>query len=131
MLVWELVSFQRGRPPEGTEAGTAFSGVDGVLVVDGRGWVVYAPKGELTASAKASGGSHAANFLEWVKTRHRPNADVEIGRLSTMLCHLGNIATRLGRDLLFDPTTESFPADEEANRRIRKSYRRPWDLPAV
>lgn len=131
MLVWELVSFQRGRPLEGTDAGTAFYGTDGVLVVDGRGWVTYGPKGEPGPSARASGGSHTANFLECIKTRQRPNADVEIGRLSTMLCHLGNIATRLGRDLRFDPKTESFPGDEEASRWVSKPYRNPWRLPPV
>ena len=44
-----------------------------------------------SSTTKASGGSHESNFLEAVKTRNKPNADVEIGRLSTMLCHLGNV----------------------------------------
>jgi len=131
MLVWELQSFQRGHPLEGTAAGTAFYGSEGVLTVDGRGWAVYGPKGEPGPSAKASGGSHTGNFLECVKTRKRPNADVEVGRLSTMICHLGNIATRLGRDLRFDPRTETFPDDKEANAMLTKTYRSPWTLPRL
>ncbi len=131
LLVWELQSFQNGHPLEGTDAGTAFYGTDGVLVVDGRGWKVYGPKGEPGPSAPAARDSHAANFLECVKSRRRPNADVEIGRLSTTLCHLGNIATRLGREVRFDPKTETFPGDKEANARLGKSYRKPWTLPKL
>lgn len=131
MLVWELQSFQSGHPLEGSDDGTAFYGAEGVLVVTGRGWQVYGPKGELGPSGKSSGGSHTANFLECVKTRRRPNADVEIGRLSTTICHLGNIATRLGRELRFDPRTETFPGDDEANALLSKPYRAPWTLPSV
>jgi len=131
LLVWELQSFQSGHPLEGADAGTAFYGTDGVLVVDGRGWKVYGPKGEPGPSAPATRDSHAANFLECVKSRRRPNADVEIGRLSTTLCHLGNIATRLGREVRFDPATESFPGDKEANAWLSKPYRKPWTLPKL
>lgn len=131
VLAWELHSFQRGRAPEGTAAGTAFYGSDGSLVVDGRGWSVYGKKGEAGPSVKASGGSHTANFLKCIKSRKRPNADVEIGRLSTTICHLGNICTRLGRDLRFDPKTETFPGDQEANALLRKQYRQPHTLPKV
>ncbi len=131
LLLWELVSFQRGRPLEGKAAGAAFYGTDGVLVVDGRGWPTYGPKGEPGPSAKASGDSHVANFLEGVKSRRAPNADVETGRLSTTLCHLGNIATRRGRQLRFDPARETFPGDKEANAWLSKQYRAPWRLPEV
>ena len=62
------------------------------------------------------------NFLEAVKSRKKPNADVEIGRLSTMLCHLGNVSYKLGRDVRFDPKTEKF-GDAEANKLLRKEYR--------
>ena len=48
------------------------------------------------------------NFLEGgEEPEERPNADVEIGRLSTMLCHLGNVSYKLGRDVRFDPKTRS------------------------
>ena len=83
------------------------------------------------ASAKSSGGSHTGNFLECIKSRRRPNADVELGRLSTTICHLGNICTRLGRDIRFDPKTETFPGDKEANAWLTKEYRKPYTLPKV
>ena len=58
-------------------------------------------------------------------------ADVEIGRLSTTLCHLGNIAQRLGREVKFDPDTETFGKDEAANAMLVKQYRASYPLPKV
>jgi len=80
---------------------------------------------------KPSGGSHEGNFLACIKSRKRPDADVELGRLSTTICHLGNIATRLGRDVRFDPKTETFGDDREANAYLTKQYRPPYSLPKV
>jgi hypothetical protein len=68
------------------------------------------------------------NFLDCVKTRERPNADVEEGHLSATMCHLGNIATRLGRSLKWEPEAERIAGDEEANGWLTKAYRRPWRL---
>jgi predicted dehydrogenase len=130
-LVWELRSFQNLLPLEGTTAATAFYGTQGSLLVDGRGWKVYADKGEVSASGKASGGSHTKNFLDCIKSRRQPNADVELGRLSTTICHLGNICTRLKRDVRFDPQAENFGEDQEANSLLTKEYRAPYTLPQV
>jgi len=81
--------------------------------------------------AKEGGGSHEGTFIECIKSRQRPNSDVEIGRLSTTLCHLGNISYKLGRDVQFDPATETFGNDKEANRLLTKEYRAPYTLPNV
>jgi hypothetical protein len=131
LLVWEMHSFQNHHPIDGMEAGTAFYGSDGTLVVDGGGWKVFGNKDEVVASGKAAGGSHARNFLECIKSRQRPNADIEIGRLSTTICHLGNISCRLGRDVRFDPKTETFGDDHAASAYLTKEYRRPYTLPMV
>lgn len=72
---------------------------------------------------------HIENFVECIKTGARPNADVEIGHLTSSLCHLGNIATRLGRRLEFDGRTESMPADLEAQQLLSRDYRRHWAAP--
>ena len=69
------------------------------------------------------------NFLDCVKSRKRPNADVEEGHLSAILCHLGNIATRLGRSLRWDAEKEEIAGDADANRWLSKEYRKPWVLP--
>jgi predicted dehydrogenase len=73
---------------------------------------------------------HISNFLACVKSRARPNADVEEGHRSATMCHLGNIATRLGRSLRWDAVHESVVGDPEANRALSKPYRKPWSLEA-
>ena len=71
---------------------------------------------------------HIRNFLECVKSRQRPNADVEEGHLSATVCHLGNIATRLGRSLNWDAAKEEFIGDKQANEMLSRPYRNPWRL---
>jgi predicted dehydrogenase len=131
MLVWEMHSFQRYHLLEGATAGTAFYGTEATLVVDGDGWKVIGKAGEEGPGGRNSGGSHTGNFLECVKSRQQPNSDVEIGRLSTTLCHLGNISHRLGRDVIFDAATETFGADKAANGYITKEYRSPFSMPEL
>jgi predicted dehydrogenase len=73
---------------------------------------------------------HLENFLTCVRSRKKTNADIEIGHLSTLLCHLGNISYRVGnRKLMFDGATESFVGDEEANRLLKREYRPPYVVP--
>ena len=68
------------------------------------------------------------NFLDCVKSRQRPNADVEEGHLSAVMCHLGNLSTRLGRSLTWDAAQERVVGDDEANALLTKAYRKPWAL---
>jgi hypothetical protein len=82
-------------------------------------------------SGKPDGLAHHRNFIECIRSGDRPNADIEIGHLSSSLCHLGNIATRVGRVLHFDPKTEQLAGDEEANKLVRRAYREGyWAVPA-
>jgi predicted dehydrogenase len=131
LLVWEMHSFQNLHPLEGMDAGTAFYGTEGTLVVDDEGWKAFGKGNEVVASGKSSRGSHTGNFIECIKSRQRPKADVETGRLSTTICHLGNISCRLGRDVHFNPKTETFGDDKEANAYLTKEYRKPYTLPTV
>ena len=131
MLVWELRSFGRHRPVEQTPAGVAFYGSDAALVLGLSSWTIYPKDGGVGQTVKGRPEEHEKNFLECVKSRKRPNADVEIGRLSTTLCHLGNISHHLKRDVRFDPKTETFGNDKEANAYLTKQYRSPYNLPKV
>jgi predicted dehydrogenase len=75
---------------------------------------------------------HLENFLSCVRSRKKPNADIETGHLSTLLCHLGNISYRVGnRKLIFDGESESFVGDEKANRYVKREYRNPYVIPEV
>ncbi len=69
---------------------------------------------------------HVRNFLNSIKTRQDPIAPVEVGHRSATVCHLGNIAMRLKRKLIWDPAEEVFAGDEEANRMLTRSKRAPW-----
>lgn len=75
--------------------------------------------------------NHFTNFLDCVRSRNWQalNADILQGHLSTSLCHLGNIACRLQQPLQFDPETERFIGNNEADHYLTKEYRKPFELP--
>ena len=131
MLVWELRSFGQHAAIEGTAAGTGYYGSEGALIVDGKGWRVIQKDGSPGPSGQSRGEAHEKNFLECVKSRQKPHSDVETGRLSTTLCHLGNICYHLKRDVRFDPKTETFGGDKAANALLTKAYRAGYALPKV
>ena len=73
--------------------------------------------------------SHLQNWIDCVRSRKKPHADIEIGHRSTTVCHLGNIARWVGRKLRWDPVKEIFPDDPEANQYLDRERRKPWTLP--
>jgi predicted dehydrogenase len=77
------------------------------------------------------GGDHYANFIDAVRAHDKfmLNGPVETAHLSSALAHLGNISYRLGRQLKFDPDTERFPGDDEANEMLTRNYREPYVVP--
>jgi predicted dehydrogenase len=70
---------------------------------------------------------HVRNFLDCVKSRQRPNADVEDGHQVSAACHLANIAFRLQRKIRWDPEKEQIAGDKEASAHLVRPYRKPWD----
>ena len=77
--------------------------------------------------------AHYQNFIDCVKSREQEKlvADIEEGHYSVMLCHLGNIAYRTGRRLEFDPKSETFVGDEQANQLLSREYRKGYELPTI
>ena len=71
---------------------------------------------------------HIDNFLDCLKTRQRPNADVEEAHRTAVMCQLGNAALRTGRVLRWDPESEVVIGDAEANAVLHWDYRKPWTL---
>jgi len=69
---------------------------------------------------------HVRGFLDCVKSRKRPIADIEDGHYANTACRLGNIAYRTGRALRWDPVKEEVVGDPEANRLAVGTYRDPW-----
>jgi len=98
----------------------------------GGGWQVYDANNKLVHSeyGRQADKEHQDNFIDCIRTRNKPNADVEQGHYSVLLCHLANISYRLGNQKLrFDPKTESFVNAPEANKYLKRTYRHPWVIP--
>jgi predicted dehydrogenase len=71
------------------------------------------------------------DFLQCVKSRKDPYFPVDIGHRVSTVCHLANIAIKLGRKLKWDPAKERFLGDEAANQMLDRPRRAPWQLPKV
>ncbi|HEY7152754.1 MAG TPA: Gfo/Idh/MocA family oxidoreductase [Gemmataceae bacterium] len=126
-VVWEHRIWSK-TGVEGQGSGITLYGEKGTLVFDKNGWHV---QDGVEASDKASDieKPHLRNFLDSVRAHKRPNADIEEGHKSTRLCHLGNIAYRVGRRLTFDASTETLHGDAAANQLLGRTYRAPFVVP--
>jgi predicted dehydrogenase len=96
-----------------------------------KGWAkgakaeIAAKKGEGTDSTAL----HARNFLDCVRSREKPNADVEIGHRDTSAALIGNIALKTKSYLEWDGAKEQFTNRPEANKLLTYQYRAPYKLP--
>lgn len=71
---------------------------------------------------------HARNFLDCIKSRQKPNADVEEGHRSTTMSLLANISLVVGQRLEWDAQQEKILNPKEANDLLHYEYRKPWSL---
>ncbi len=100
----------------------------------GGGWQVWEGGGKVAEEQPGlfPDVPHKQNFVDCVRSRKRPNADIEEGHRSAVLVHLGNIAVRVGnRKLRFDTVTERFVGDDDANRLVRRDYREAFAIPDI
>ena len=74
--------------------------------------------------------AHLQNWLDCIRTRERPVADVEIGHRSVSVCHLANIVRQLGRPLRWNPSEEQFSDDAAANGLLVRERRGGFELPS-
>jgi predicted dehydrogenase len=72
--------------------------------------------------------AHARNFLDCVKSRQTPHADVEVGHRSTIFAHLANISLATRSRLDWDWKKEVVTNNDEANKMLHYEYRKPWTL---
>jgi hypothetical protein len=70
--------------------------------------------------------NHYRDFTQCMRSRRRPVCDVEIGARSVTVCHLGNLAYWHQRALRWNPLTERFVGDDEANTWLDTAKRNPW-----
>jgi predicted dehydrogenase len=123
--------------PYNVDSGVEFYGTTGQMFLSRRGKVQVLDAQNKRVELKIELGAqderaHALNLCEAILGRGKINADIEVAHLSTALCHLGNIATRVRRSLKFDPKTESIQGDPEANELLTRRYRNGhWAVPRV
>jgi predicted dehydrogenase len=72
---------------------------------------------------------HMQDFLRAIEQRSKPVADIEEGQISTATCILANLSMQLGRALTWDPQKQRVVNDNDANKLLRRAYRRPWTHP--
>ena len=115
--------------------GVQWSGTEGTIILNDQGYEIVAEKkGEkLDSGKKASSGNphpaHVRNFLDCVKSRQQPVLNLETGQHVSTLAHLGNIAYRTGRKIVWDGVAEKVVGDHEADKLVGVKYRKPWHLP--
>ena len=113
--------------------GARFEGADGWVQYTGNkiqassDTILNSPIGEDELRLPVSD-NHYRNWLDCIKTRQEPIEPVEVGHSTANICHCGNIAMRLKRRVQWDPETETFVGDDEANQMLRRPYREPWNL---
>lgn len=70
--------------------------------------------------------NHYKDFLQAIRNRTKPIADVEIGHRTATVCNIGNIAYELKRPLVWNPHKEEFHNDDEANKLTSREMRKEW-----
>ena len=75
--------------------------------------------------------NHMGNFFDCIRSRKAAICDAEIGHRSASVCHLGVLAIRLGRKLKWNPETEQFPGDAEANGQLMREQRKPFSYDMI
>jgi len=113
--------------------GVWFEGTKGKLFVNVHGGALSAEPASLLDGVSLPPAmnhvEHRRRFLEAVKTRTLPNAPAEAGHRTATICHLNNIALRLGRSFNWDPAAEQSD-DAEVNSLLTPKMRAPWSLEA-
>jgi predicted dehydrogenase len=115
------------------KGGCLFEGDKGTIYVSRK--VIESKPGGLVAEPLGSDDVHLSvskdhyrNWLDCIRSREKPICDVAIGHRSATVCHLGNIAIRLGRPIRWDPVKEQIVGDTEAAAMQSRPYRAPWTL---
>lgn len=127
--MWEGRSCN-GLGHHGAGFGASFHGSEGSVVITGNGYTVYDPDNNRVSEAYRGDFDidvdHIQNFLDAIRGAAEPNAPIEGGHKSTLLCHLGNIAHRTGRTLHCDSSNGHILDDREAKQYWTREYHPKW-----
>lgn len=118
--------------------GILFEGSKGRLFVN-RGKITGKPVEDLKANPLPDGAiedvyggpvssNHTANFIEGMNARKQPISDVWSHNRMLEICHLSNIAMRLGRELKWNPSTREIVGDDQANSFLTRENRKGFEI---
>ncbi|MGI8784870.1 MAG: Gfo/Idh/MocA family protein [Acidobacteriota bacterium] len=134
MLVFEVRGLITNAEEE-VSVGNIFYGSDGIMVIGSNynGYKVLLGRKLEPGPKGTGGGDNYLNFIEAVRSRKREmlNAEIEEGHLSSALCHLANVAYRTRRALEFDPKTEKFIGDDDADALLTRNYSKGFEVPKI
>jgi len=113
--------------------GMAFYGTEATLVAERIGWEIFpepraAKVKRVWENVEEPTKAHTINFIECLRSRKTPNADIEIGHRGTSVALLGNIAMKTGKKLHWDAQKEEFNGAPDASAMLTRTFRKPWDL---
>ena len=125
--------------PFNVDAGAEFFGTKGKMFLSKRGKFEVRDENkarvdvQLDSTTKADVADNQRNWIDCIKTGSTPNASIDVAHRTTTAIHLGNIATRLGRTVRFDPETQQIVGDKEATVMLARKYRDGghWSVPKV
>lgn len=118
--------------------GILFEGTEGRLFVN-RGKISGKPVEELKERPLPDGAieavyggkvsaNHTANFIEGMRSRKQPISDVWSHNRMLEICHLSNIAMRLGREVQWDPVKRQIVGDDQANAFLSRKSRQGYEI---
>jgi predicted dehydrogenase len=142
-IVWQGQSCN-GFTPDGRGRGSTIHGTEGTALIDRNGYTFYdmnnkvvkESKGDETANPLDTRapdrltGLHIANFLDAIRNGAALHSPIAEGHQSVLLCHLGNIAQRLGVPVLTDPSNGQPAGSPDAHALWGREYDPRWQ-PAV
>ena len=112
--------------------GIALYGTEATVYCERIGWEIFPEQGRpikrMWENVEEPTRQHALHFVECLRSRKTPNADIEIGHRSTSVALLGNIAMKTGKKLHWDAQKEDFIGASDASALLTRTLRKPWDL---
>jgi predicted dehydrogenase len=118
--------------------GILFEGTEGRFFVN-RGKITGKPVEDLKSKPLPDGAieevyggkvseNHTANFVDAMRSRKQPISDVWSHNRMLEICHLSNIAMRVGRELTWDPIQREIVADDQANSFLARENRKGFEI---
>jgi predicted dehydrogenase len=141
VIKWDCKS-RNGHKTYGEGRGTIIYGTEGSVWLDRDGYQLFDRRGELVQSSKSEDGEggtqlggggnmtsrHIVNFFEAIRGKEELRSPIEEGVTSGLLCHLANISSRMGDQMLqCDPKNGRITNSRQAMRLWKREYEKGWE----